>query len=222
MPEAEFQRTTRESYDTVIGDYVDRLNRGASPGPWSMGSDELLGRPPLERALWTVLAESVLALGNTVVADIGSGPGRITKELRELGLDAYGIDLSPEMVALARRRYPGLRFGVGSMLALPIPAESVGGIVAINSIVHIPWPDRPLIFAEFRRILVPGGQLMLSFQIGDERRHFDELNGLPVALDWYRQQPEEVVQLLTEAGFSVRIKAVRSRKGAPPRRRTAT
>ncbi|GAA5198429.1 hypothetical protein GCM10023322_71830 [Rugosimonospora acidiphila] len=134
--------------------------------------------------------------------------GLLTQELVRLGLDAFGIDLSPRMVALARRRYPALRFAVGSMLELGVADGSLGGVLACNSIIHIPWKYRPQVFAEFHRALRPGGQLMLSLGIGDERRHFDGVDGVAISLDWYRQQPDEVCSLLGEAGFEVRERAV--------------
>ncbi|MGW6474472.1 class I SAM-dependent methyltransferase [Streptomyces nigra] len=48
-------------------------------------------------------------------ADLGSGPGAVTAHLHRLGLTVFGVDLSPGMVALARRAHPALRFHVGSM-----------------------------------------------------------------------------------------------------------
>jgi hypothetical protein len=54
-------------------------------------------------------------------------------------VDAFGVDLSPEMIALARRTYPHLRFEVGSMLALDTPDASLGGVVANYSIIYVPW-----------------------------------------------------------------------------------
>ena len=47
--------------------------------------------------------ESVLGAGGGPVADVGCGPGYVTHHLHDAGVDAFGIDLSPEMVALARR-----------------------------------------------------------------------------------------------------------------------
>jgi hypothetical protein len=61
--------------------------------------------------------------------------------LNRLGLDAFGIDLSPGMIALARRTNPDLRFDVGSMLALDLPSASLGGILAYYSIIHIRLSD---------------------------------------------------------------------------------
>jgi SAM-dependent methyltransferase len=196
MTEAPFLRATRESYDALVADHVDRL-----------GSE--LGDKPLDRALLAAFAEWVQAAGNARVADVGCGPGRVTAVLEDLGLDAFGVDLSPEMIALARRTHPDVRFEVGSMLALDIPDASLGGVLANYSIIHVPWEHRADVFAEFHRVLAPGGQLMLVFQVGDDRQHYDEVDGLAISLDWYRQQPDDVAELLHKAGFHVRVKVVR-------------
>ncbi|MFZ0120625.1 MAG: class I SAM-dependent methyltransferase [Pseudonocardiaceae bacterium] len=49
--------------------------------------------------------------GTGPVADLGCGPGRLTAHLHSLGLSLLGVDLSPSMVALARRTYPDLPAG---------------------------------------------------------------------------------------------------------------
>jgi hypothetical protein len=54
---------------------------------------------------------------------------------------------------------------------------------------------------------------MLGFQIGDERIHRDEGWGRRLDLDWYRQRPEDVEKLLTEAGFTVKATIVRQPEG---------
>jgi ubiquinone/menaquinone biosynthesis C-methylase UbiE len=200
MMDAAFVAATRDSYDALADEHADVVASG-------------LDDRPLDRALFAAFAELVRAGGNGPVADVGCGPGRVTILLSRLGLDAFGIDLSPGMLALARRTYPQLRFEEGSMLALDLPDASLGGLLAYYSIIHIPWEQRPQVFAEFHRVLVPGGLLMLTFQIGDERSQYTELFGTPVSLDWYRQQPDEVAELLREAGFELSMTAVREREG---------
>lgn len=176
-----------------------------------LGSD-LDGRP-LDRALLAVFAELVRTDGNKPVADVGCGPGRVTILLDRLGLDAFGIDLSPGMVALARRTYPGLRFEVGSMLALDLPSASLGGLLAYYSVIHVPWERRRAVFTEFHRVLAPGGHLMLCFQVGDEQSHRVEAFGKPIALDFYRQRPDEVARLLRDAGFDTWATVVKEAEG---------
>jgi ubiquinone/menaquinone biosynthesis C-methylase UbiE len=180
---------TRESYDALAEHHADVVGSG-------------LDDQPLDRALLGLFAELVLAEGNRRVADIGCGSGRVTTVLSKLGLDAFGVDLSPGMVALARRTYPDLQFDEGSMLSLDLPDAQLGGLLAYYSIIHIPWDLRPQVFAAFRRVLAPGGVLMLAFQVGTERSHRTELFGTPIALDWYRQQPDDVAALLQAAGFT--------------------
>jgi ubiquinone/menaquinone biosynthesis C-methylase UbiE len=193
----DFIAATRASYDLLADAHLDLV------------SSDLSGRP-LDRALFGVFAESVRAAGGGPVADVGCGAGRVTVVLDELGLDVFGVDLSPEMVSVARRAYPRLRFEVGSMLDLDIADGALGGVLANYSIIHVPWERRSAVFAEFRRVLRPGGQLMVTFQVGDDRRRYDTVDGLTISLDFYRQQPEQVAELLDEAGFDVRVRAVRA------------
>jgi SAM-dependent methyltransferase len=200
MTEPSFLRTTQAAYDVVAADYAERF------------SAELAGKP-LDRALLAGFAELVRAargpVGGGPVADIGCGPGHVTAHLHELGLTAFGVDLSPQMVALARRAHPGLRFDEGSMTGLDLPDGGLGGIVALYSIIHIPPERLPGVFAEFRRVLAPGGHLLLAFQIGDERRHLTEAFGRAVSIDAYRLQPDHVAELLGQAGLVMRARLLR-------------
>jgi SAM-dependent methyltransferase len=179
---------TRAAYDTVAADYADLLATG-------------LDAKPLDRAMLAAFAELVLADGGAPVADLGCGPGRVAAHLHTLGVDAFGIDLSPAMVAEARRRHPGLRFEEGSLAALDLADGAVGGIVAWYSIIHTPPAHLPAVLAEFHRVLAPGGHVLLAFQAGDERVHLEEAYGHAVSLDAYRLLPDSLVVLLRTAGL---------------------
>ena len=111
MTEPAYLSTTRAAYDTVADDYAAQLR------------DEL-DRKPLDRAMLASFAELVLVSGGGAVAELGCGPGRVTAHLAGLGLNAFGVDLSPRMIAVARRMYPELRFDEGSILELDVPAMS--------------------------------------------------------------------------------------------------
>ncbi|GAA2657169.1 class I SAM-dependent DNA methyltransferase [Nonomuraea recticatena] len=196
MTEPGFQRDTRAPYDAVAVDYA------------ALFHDELASKP-LDRAMLAAFAELVKAAGGGPVADVGSGPGRVTAHLDGLGLTAFGVDLSPEMVAVARAAHPGLRFEEGSMLALDVDDGSLGGVVAMYSIIHIPDERLPEVFAEFHRVLAPGGHLLLVFQVGDESGRRTEGFGRPMSLVFHRRQPDRVAELLAKAGLEVRASLVR-------------
>lgn len=197
VTEPEFERTTRVSYDALAVEYAEYTRTALADQPW-------------ERAVLAVFAELVRAGGAGPVADVGCGPGRLTGHLHDLGLDVFGVDLSPGMLAVARREHPGLRFAVGSMLALDVADGALGGVLAYYSTIHVPDERLPAVLAEFARVLAPGGHLLLAFQVGDEPRHLTEAFGHTVALEFVRRRPEEVAGLVERAGLVVGARVVRA------------
>lgn len=196
MTEPDFVRITRASYDAVASEYADHFR------------DELAGKP-WDRALLAGFAERVQASSAKPVADVGCGPGQVTAHLNDLGLPLLGIDLSPQMIAVARQTYPGLRFDAGSMMGLDLPDGALGGIVAYYSIIHIPEERLPEVFIEFHRVLTPGGHLLLAFQVGDEPLHLAEAFGYAISLDFHRRHPDRVAELLSQAGLVVHARMLR-------------
>ena len=178
----------RTSYDTVAASYADQVR------------EALTGLAHLRAALG-VFAESV---GNGPVADVGCGQGNITAYLHGLGVDAFGIDISPGMIDVARRDHPDVRFEVGTMTDLDLADASVAGLLAWWSLVHTPDEALPAIFQEFRRVLRPGGPLLLGLHAGSGSRLKTEgYGGHPMNVHVYRRSPDEVAQRLRDAGFTV-------------------
>lgn len=173
------------SYAVAAADYTKRL------------ADDLAGNP-FDRSMLDLFAELVTGR----VGDLGCGPGRITTYLKSLGLDAFGIDLSPEMVAIATAAYPDLSFEVGTLFDLDLPDGGLGGALAWYSLVHTPAEDLPKVFTEIHRVLAPGGLLLHAFKIGTGSYHLDQAYGHPLSLDVYRYQPEDLAEVLTGAGFT--------------------
>ncbi|CAL9456310.1 Trans-aconitate 2-methyltransferase [Streptomyces sp. enrichment culture] len=199
----EHVRATRAFYDAIAEDYAAMFR-------------DLPAATPLDRALLAGFAELVGA--GAPVADVGCGPGRVTGYLASQGLDVHGVDLSESMLAIARRENPGLRFEQGSMFALDLPDGSLAGLVSWYSTIHTPPEDLPAVYAEFRRVLAPGGHLLVAFQMGDEPRRHEHPWGHPVTLDFRRMRPERIAELLVAAGFTPVQRTVRepdARRGEP-------
>ena len=187
---------TRASYDTDAAGYAEKV-RG------------LLGRRPYLRAGLALFAELVHGAGGGPVADIGCGPGYVTGYLHDAGVDAFGIDLSPQMIALARRDHPDLRFDVGTMTDLEMADESLAGVVAFWSVIHVPDHAMPGVVQQFRRVLRPQGLLLVGFHVGDETRHTSEgYTGRAISVDSHHRQPGTVTGWLRDAGFAIEAELV--------------
>jgi len=179
---------TAAAYDAISARYAEFV-RGE------------LDRLPLDRAVLAAFAEHVSAAGGGRVADLGCGEGRIGAHLAGLGLglDVTGIDLSPALIEIARATYPGLRFATGSMHALPLGDAALAGIVSWYSVIHAAPGDLPGYFAEFARVLRPGGHLLAAF--------FEAVNEPVTRYDHtvtpaYRWPADDLAALAGQAGFT--------------------
>ncbi|CAN5115385.1 hypothetical protein BH09ACT8_BH09ACT8_62850 [soil metagenome] len=129
--------SVQRAYDAVAREYDRQI------------SDEL-DEKPLDRA-W--LRAFVDLVGTGTIADVGCGPGHVTRYLATLHNDVVGIDLSPAMITIARERAPRLTFTIESMLTLAAGDEAWAGVVAWYSIIHLEAHERPVAFSEFARVL---------------------------------------------------------------------
>ena len=181
------------AYDAVARDYDREFG------------DELDVKP-LDRALLTALAELV---GNGTIADVGCGPGHVTRYLAAQHGDVLGVDLSTAMIAIARERAPQLTFTAGSMLELPVADAEWAGVVSLYSIIHLTVTERLTAYREFARVIQPGGWLLIAFHVDSfefttgEVNHITNWFSRPVDLDGYFLDPDEVATQLAAAGFTV-------------------
>ena len=178
----------QHSYERVADEYVQRI------------LDELQHKP-LDRHILEQFAVRVHGLGP--VCDLGCGPGHVARYLYERGVPVQGIDLSPAMIAYARQLYPGITFSQGNMLALDVADAVWGGIVAFYSLIHIPRADLSTVLRELKRVLRPGGVLLLAFHCGDDTIHLDEWWGHPVSLDTFFFRVDDMQEYVQAAGFTI-------------------
>ena len=113
-------------------------------------------------------------------------------------------DISAGMVEVARAEHPLLRFEVGSMTALDLIDESIAGVIAFWSLIHIPDQAVPAVLSGFRRVLRPGTPLLIGFHLGDETRFKAQgYGGHPMKVHVHRRRPAKMSSWLREAGFTV-------------------
>jgi SAM-dependent methyltransferase len=186
--QAERRKEYQASYDVVADEYVRRI------------FDELQYKP-LDRRLLDRFAARVRDVGPA--CDMGCGPGHVARYLHERGVQVCGVDLSPAMVERARRLTPGIEFRQGDMMALDTPDATWAGIAAFYSIIHIARDDMARALGELRRVLRPGGLLLLAFHIGDDTIHLEEWWGQKVCVDFFFFRSDEVAGYLRAAGFEI-------------------
>jgi uncharacterized protein YceH (UPF0502 family) len=178
----------RTSYDAVAPAYADAL------------VDELLGQQPLET--WLLDRVATHADGGPVV-EVGCGPGHVTAYLAEAGADATGIDLSPQMIQEARRRFPHGVYQVGDLRQLMRPTSATGwsAVLAWYSLIHLAGSELPEALAALSRPLATDGWLVVALHTGSEVRHVDEWFDAAVDLDFVLHERREVVALVEAAGL---------------------
>lgn len=178
---------TRATYDRVAVDYQRRTQD-----------------PP--EAFARFRSEFSAAVTGRVV-DLGCGPGRDLGWLREQRHTAFGVDLSPGMLALARSAgRPVVR---GDLRCPPIQPSVVQAIWSSAALLHVPREDVPRTLAAWHALLTPGGRLGLSTSLGGDEgwELVPYAGGDPQGGDLHRWFVHHTVEgltgLLTEAGFTV-------------------
>lgn len=143
-------------------------------------------------------------IGKGKLIDLGCGPGQTTRFLFEHGFtDVLGIDLSPEMIAVARQLSPHLHFEVGDMLDLHYPDNSFAAAIAFYAIVHFDTSQLRTAFREMNRVLAADGALLFAFHIGNNIVHLDNFLDKPVDIDFYFFEIATIKNILAETGFEI-------------------
>ena len=120
------------------------------------------GRPPYPAAA----VDWLIPPGAAQVLDLGAGTGKLTRQLAGRGLDVTAVEPSEGMREQLRRAVPGVPVREGTAERIPLPGGSVDAVLVAQA-WH--WVDPARAVPEVARVLRPGGQLGLLWNIRDER-----------------------------------------------------
>jgi len=120
-------------------------------------------REPGHDSYWRFHRERFFALlpePGRLTLDVGCGEGRVTRDLRELGHSAVGVDSSETMLAAAREADPAGDYVLADAAALPFTDGHADLVVAFMSLMDV--DDMHSAVGELARVLEPGGKLAVS------------------------------------------------------------
>lgn len=175
---------TSTAYDIVADVYADRFT-GTEP------------EQPVELAMIDYFAG--LLYEPRRVLDAGCGAGRMLPYLAARGCRPEGVDLSPEMVRRARCDHRGYPCTVGSLTDLDYPDATFDGVFSWYSTIHNPDADLDGMIGEMVRVLRPGGQLLLAFQVGEGMRRVGQgfaALGYDIVMNRYHRATADMVARL--------------------------
>jgi len=178
-----------------------RASYGAVAGAYAGAFAEELEQLPFER--WLLARVADLA-GPHPVVEVGCGPGHVTAHLASLGVDATGVDLTPEMVEEARRRFPDGTYQVGDLRQLMRPAndDGWGAVLGWYSLIHLAESELPSALSALTRPLRPGGWLAIALHAGAGIAHHDSWFDQAIDLDFVSHGPAEIRALVDAAGLT--------------------
>ena len=165
------------------------------------------------------LDEALDALPVSEAVDVACGTGRLTSRLAERGHHTVGIDASPAMLRVARERLPEVAFLSATMRALPLPDAAVS--VLTNGLALTHEPDLFPVFAEFARVLRPGGVALVTdvhpeLVARGSRPRAVGPDGRPQLAAAYRHGVGDYVRAALTAGFAIeRLDEVPSARADP-------
>ena len=156
----------------------------------------------LDKILLEAFIAENIAKGQLI--DLGCGPGQTTKFLFDNGFtDTIGIDISTEMVSVAKQTNPNLNFQQADILNLKYQDNSFGSAIAFYSIVHFDYDQVRTALKEIERVLVDKGELLFTFHIGDNIVHLDNFLDHQVEIDFHFFEVAKIKNILAETGLEI-------------------
>ena len=135
------------------------------------------------------------------VLDLGCGAGIPTaKFLVKNGIRVTGIDLSDNMLGMARENVPDAKFIKMDINEIKFKENTFDGIISVYTLFHIPKQNHFLIFKKIFEILKPGGILLINTGVS-ESEGMSNFFGVPMF--WSNYNPKTTLDLIKKAGFSI-------------------
>lgn len=135
------------------------------------------------------------------VLDAGCGAGVPVAQWLSRRFSVTGVDISSTQIELARHAVPDGRFLRADMTELDLPDGSFDGICSIYALIHVPREEQAPLLGSFRRMLRPGGVVLLCLGAGNLPNDVDDYFGLPMY--WSHYDADTNLAMVRDAGFDV-------------------
>ncbi len=138
------------------------------------------------------------------VLDAGCGAGVPVASLLSERFHVVGVDISERQVVLARENVRAAEFLQADLVTLDLPDASFDAIVSFYAIIHVPRDEHPTLLANFHRMLVPGGFMLVSMGASDNPDGTeDDWLGGGATMYWSHFGREDNLRMIADAGFQI-------------------
>lgn len=136
------------------------------------------------------------------VLDIGCGVGNLTKYIMDKGFNVEGIDLSKEMLNIAKQKYSDIKFYEMNMKEITL-RKKYDGIMLAYSLFHLTKKEVIEVLPKYYDLLNSNGKILLILQYGQGERIVDEplKEGLKIFINYYSQ--DEIIEILKNNSFKI-------------------
>ena len=136
------------------------------------------------------------------VLDIGCGVGNLTKYIMDKGFNVEGIDLSKEMLNIAKQKYSDIKFYEMNMKEITL-RKKYDGIMLAYSLFHLTKKEVIEVLPKYYELLNSNGKILLILQYGQGERIIDEplKEGLKIFINYYSQ--DEIIEILRNNSFKI-------------------
>jgi len=139
---------------------------------------------------------------DSLICDAGCGPsGHIGRYLFDKGIKVIGVDISEKCVELVRLNNPEMKFELADIVNMPFDDNTFDGHISYYSIINTPKIYVNRIFTEFRRVLKPGGYLLVAVKAGTAEGYIDDLLGVKTKIYFHYLRRKKLSPALARQDF---------------------